>query len=271
MLHVRGHWSDRRQIPPSRAQLLVEVDGRRERYTATPGHPGAIQPGDWRTRFELPAWIEPYLRGRAFLELGSHRPHPSLGWLVELPAPNGAALSPDPGIPVTASVDDTAQLAAKVRHLERSLVTAREEPTRLREALGRAQAELSGRLAQQQRFDAARAELQNELERVRAELAHERARGSEVERRSDAADRRAESLRAELAGLTVARDAAIQEAAGLRAELQRLGSALTAVDQRTGPDASAIAEAEALLAEARSVRGRAERRTSASLSTVDEV
>ena len=260
--HVRGHWNDRRQIPPSRAHLLVEVDGRRERYTATPGQPGPFRPGDWHASFELPAWVGPYLSGHAFLELGVHRQDPSLGGLIELPSPGGGGAAPYRDGDADAA-GDTPQLMARIRHLERSLVTAREEPAQLREALGRAQAELSGRVAQQQRFEMARAELQNELRRVRAELDHERARRSEAERRSDAAARRVESLRAELASITVARDAATQEAAGLRAELERLGSALTAVHERTGPDASAIGEAEALLAEARSVRGRAERRTSA--------
>lgn len=268
--HVRGHWNDRRQIPPSRAHLLVEVDGRRERYTATPGQPGPFRPGDWHASFELPASVGPYLSAHAFLELGVHRQDPSLGGLIELPSPGEGGTAPHPDLDADAA-GDTPQLMARIRHLERSLVTAREEPAQLREALGRAQAELSGRVAQQQRFEMARDELQNELRRVRAELDHERARRSEAERRSDAAARRVESLRAELASITVARDAATQEAAGLRAELERLGSALTAVHERTGPDASAIGEAEALLAEARSVRGRAERRTSASLSTVDEV
>jgi uncharacterized membrane protein len=271
MLHVRGHWNDRRQIPPSRAQLLVEVDGRRERYAATPGHPGPIQPGDWRTSFELPAWIEPYLRGRAFLELGSPRPHPSLGWLVELPAPDSTALSPDPGAQMTVSADATAQLTAKVRQLERSLVTAREEPARLRETLGRTQADLDGRVAQQQRFEAARAEVQSELDRLRVELDQERVRRSEAETGSAALRSRLEGLRAELAEATVSRDAAIEEAEGLRVELERLGSALTAIHEQTGPDASGVAQAEALLAEARSIRGRVERRTNGSLSTAEEV
>ena len=289
-LHVRGHWNDRRQIPPSRAQLLVEVDGRRERYTATPGHPGEIRPGDWYASFELPAWIEPHLSGRVFLELGSHRPHPSLGWLIELPAPGGPPPAPDPDVeltapdgatdsitapegatdPITAPVGATDQLAAKIRHLERSLATAREEPARLREALGRTQADLDGRVAQQQRAEAGRSELQTQLERLEAEFDRERGRRSEAEGRVDTLRRRVEGLRAELAAAGVARDAALEEAGGLRVELDRLGSALTAVHEQTGPDASAIAQAEALLAEARSIRGRLERRASRSLSPVEE-
>ena len=152
---VRGRW--RRRRPPWRGQpmLLIEAEGHRHRFPATPEPPsvGGAPPGGWQMTFSGPAWLAPHLGGRAWLQLGLAT--------IPLPAPIGPAegseaSAPGAGAPDESAVADrrvraaegAAQIAAerqvqaeaiaaalteRVRLLEGELERAREEPERLRE------------------------------------------------------------------------------------------------------------------------------------------
>lgn len=238
-LQVNGRWDDRRQIPPGRAQLVIRIDGMLNRFPVAPAQPGLLRPGEWHASFALPSWVEPHLKGRVLLELGFE--------LIELPEPRRA----HPATAPRASADAAAQLAARIRYLERSLADARQEPSRLREQLGRTQAELDARVAQSERLKSARSDLLDEISQLRAALEHERARSGELDSRLATATQRASALRNELAEAAVGKEAARREAAALRDELERVGAELATVRERTRRG-SAVDQARSVLAEARS-------------------
>lgn len=164
----------------------------------------------------------------------------------------------------------------------------------LRSTLARAQAELDARSDSHSRMEATYAELRGELEQLTTLVGRESAQREEVESRAvvfaaEAAelqqqveDLRAErdqasaesaraqhelearesglagqvsALRAQLAESEVSRDAAQNEAQALRTELERLGTQLASHQASLAPDPG-LGEAESLLAEARELTAR---------------
>jgi hypothetical protein len=140
----------------------------------------------------------------------------------------------------------------------------------LRGVLARTQAELESRSATQGRLESTQAELRVELDQLGELLQRESTHREEVESRAvvmaaqvaGLQEQLAElstqlgRLRGELAETVVARDAAKGEAAALRAELDRLGAELASAQQVTAGRDGGLGDAEALLAEARSLTAR---------------
>ncbi len=154
----------------------------------------------------------------------------------------------------------------------------------LRGTVARLHAELEARTASGARLEHAQADLRAEFEQLQALIERENMQRAELESRAmvlaaQADDLRAQvetassareqlladrdrlveeaaRLRTELAASHASRDAAAREADGLRAELERLSSDLAGAREQGGSRESAIGEAEALLAEARSLRSR---------------
>jgi hypothetical protein len=158
---VRGRWRRRRPVLSGQPVLVIEAEGRRHRFPATPEPPslGGAPPGGWQMTFSVPDWLEPHLSEHAWLQLG----------LAVMPLP-GAVGPPDRSAdPETlterrartaelaeararARVSEAeavvAELTIRVEQLERSLERAREEPARLRKQI--AERDQQRRAAEQQ-------------------------------------------------------------------------------------------------------------------------
>jgi TolA-binding protein len=175
-ISVRGRWRRRRQVLSGLPALVIEAEGRRHRFTATPEPPslGGAPPGGWQMTFTVPAWLAPHLGGRAWLQLG----------LAVVPLPRAVGAGQRPIDPDTLSERRmrTAELAEhrararvseaeavvveltiRVQELERSLKQAQREPDRLRELL--AERDQQRRVADQRAHAeyAMRLELEEEL------------------------------------------------------------------------------------------------------------
>jgi hypothetical protein len=206
-ISVRGRWRRRRPALSGLPVLVIEADGQRHRFTATPEPPslGGAPPGGWQMTFTVPAWLAPHLGGRAWLQLGLA--------VVALPRAVGAGQRPIDAETLSERRMRTAELAEqrararvseaeavaaeltiRVEELERSLEQAEREPDRLRELL--AERDQQRRVAEQRAHAeyAMRLELEEELaeggtaddERRRLEAgdlaaAEERVRDLEVE------------------------------------------------------------------------------------------
>ncbi|HET9093458.1 MAG TPA: hypothetical protein VFN36_00105 [Solirubrobacteraceae bacterium] len=74
-VRVTGRWRRRRGWVESRGQtmLVVEAEGRRHRFPATPEPPSlsGVAPGTWRLSFAVPAELAHGLRGHVWLALGT--------------------------------------------------------------------------------------------------------------------------------------------------------------------------------------------------------
>lgn len=74
-VRVTGRWRRRRGWVESRGQtmLVVEAEGRRHRFPATPEPPSlsGVAPGTWRLSFAVPADLAHSLRGHVWLALGT--------------------------------------------------------------------------------------------------------------------------------------------------------------------------------------------------------
>ena len=158
---VRGRWRRRRPVLSGQPVLVIEAEGRRHRFPATPEPPslGGAPPGGWQMTFSVPVWLEPHLSEHAWLQLG----------LAVMPLP-GAVGPPDRSAdPETlterrartaelaeararARVSEAeavvAELTIRVEQLDRSLERAREEPARLRKLI--AERDQQRRAAEQQ-------------------------------------------------------------------------------------------------------------------------
>jgi hypothetical protein len=145
---LRGRWRRRRPVLSGQPVLVIEAEGRRHRFPATPEPPslGGAPPGGWQMTFSVPAWLEQHLSEHAWLQLG----------LAVMPLP-GAVGPPDRSAdPETlterrartaelaeerarARVSEAeavvAELTIRVEQLDRSLEVAREEPARLRKLI----------------------------------------------------------------------------------------------------------------------------------------
>ena len=155
---------------------------------------------------------------------------------------------------------------------------------RIHGVLADLQAQLEARTANQTRLESIQAELGTELGRLRELVEQEATQRSDVESRAltlaaqvdeqqqqlqdlrsgqagivhqrDSLVHEVSSLRSQLATSEVGREAARTEAEGLRAELDRLGSELAAAREQVGGRQGGLAEAEALLSEARALTAR---------------
>jgi hypothetical protein len=74
-VRVSGRWRRRRSWVESRGPtaLVIEAEGRRHRFPATPEPPSlaGAPPGTWRLSFAVPAGLAPELRGHVWLALGT--------------------------------------------------------------------------------------------------------------------------------------------------------------------------------------------------------
>jgi hypothetical protein len=245
IVRIRGRWlADGAARPHTRRTMLVVRDrGRTHRFKAIPPRRRdlAYDPEAWTATFAIPVWIATRLDGRMTLSIGD----------TELPVPasseNGAepeAQIPDthtPEMPVLEAVT-----AETVRALRDQLAQRSGTLARVQGMLVDVQAELEARAATQARLETMQGELSDELATLRSALEsarHERAGLAET----------LEHLRGEFAAVEIARDAAAGEATALRGEVDRLGSELARTRQNAGDHASGLAQAEALLAEARAL------------------
>ncbi|MGI8715835.1 MAG: hypothetical protein ACR2NR_22165, partial [Solirubrobacteraceae bacterium] len=201
-VRVTGRWRRRRPASSGQVSLVVQAEGQRHRFPAMP-EPPSLQgagPGTWRLSFSVPGWLAPELGGHTWLSLGTVMvPLPPFGVpATGTPGPTAEAPAPPAG-------DPAAELAARVRGLERELEEAATVRDRLDQSV--AEGERTRRVAEQRahaeqalRRDLARqlAAGERELERARDAMgdlaaAEERIRALEDElgdarRRSDEAE-----------------------------------------------------------------------------------
>ncbi len=78
--------------------LVVQLQGRRHRFTARRDRHPAAGSGGWQATFDLPAWAEPSRDGQAALWVGDA--------VVPVPLPGSTGSAPLPGRPAEASPDD---------------------------------------------------------------------------------------------------------------------------------------------------------------------
>jgi predicted nucleic acid-binding Zn-ribbon protein len=152
---------------------------------------------------------------------------------------------------------------------------------RLHGVLADVQAEVEASSTSQARLQSTQDELRRELEGLRGALDTERTHRAETESRAlsvaaqqasleqqlselsgardqatlerEELNRELSTLRTDLATSEVAREAAASESAGLRAEVERLGRELVGARRDVGDHTAGLAQAEALLAEARAL------------------
>jgi predicted nucleic acid-binding Zn-ribbon protein len=269
-----------------RALLVVEVDGQRHRFPeiAPKRKERPKNPTAWAASFVVPAGLEPALAGHASIVIGTATtPLPELP-RNETPAREGTA----PAAPSPPS----AGLAQTVAALRSELKERGATEAQLRAALAAAQAEREAGAAAQQRLEATHAKLREELVRLRAAVDQEtsalkqqfdRAAAETTELRNELQQLRAVAqqhgaeeerlrrrerelsaaiapLQAELATASVAREAAVAEAVGLRAELDRAAAGLVHARRASSDRDGELGEAETLLAEARALTQRLQRR-----------
>jgi predicted nucleic acid-binding Zn-ribbon protein len=286
LVHLVGSRVNSRDRIDGRALLVVEADGQRHRFPeiAPKRRERPKDPTAWSATFVIPAGLEPALAGHASVVIGT-----ATTALPELPrsrapAPEAAA----PAAPSPPSVGHEQTVAALRAELKERGATE----AQLRAALASAQAERDAGAAAQQRLEATHAKLREELGRLRAGVDHEisglkqqfdRATAETTKLRNELQQlreiaqqhsaeqerlRRREQelsaglapLQAELATASVARDAAIAEAAGLRAELDRAAAAIVQARRESSDRDGGLGEAETLLAEARALTERLQRR-----------
>jgi hypothetical protein len=257
LVHLVGRWPGRARRTPSFAALLVEVDGRRQRFPelVAPQKGPFARRTAWSASFALPARLGPHLAGSASLVVG--------GKMIPLPppeerdAPPTTSVFPAPAEPAGDGPEPVSDLTPHEPAASDAVLTGEEAVLALRtelDARTASEAELRGRLADtqsqlearaatQERLESAHAALRDELESLRERVA----RGEEERARAHA------EMRAELTATVVSRDAALSEASGLRAELERLAGELTQARAQTGLRDAGVDEAERLLAEARAL------------------
>jgi predicted nucleic acid-binding Zn-ribbon protein len=102
-LRLTGRWLRPPATDQSEPLLVVQVQGRRHRFTVRAGRDGHAQTGTWEATFHLPSWAEPSREGQAALWVGTEVvPVPvSPGASSAAPAP--AATAPDAPVPPAAA------------------------------------------------------------------------------------------------------------------------------------------------------------------------
>jgi hypothetical protein len=183
---VRGRWRRRRPVLGGQPVLVVEAEGRRHRFTATPEPPSlaGAPPGSWQMTFSVPGWFAPFLGGRIWLQLGlAIVPLPRA---VGPPLPDDVAHLQEPGsgLPPQAphSADAETLIDRRVRTAELAEQRARERQADAEEAV----AELTIRAL----------ELEQALEHARREPGRLRKMLADRDQQLRAAEQRAHSERA---------------------------------------------------------------------------
>jgi hypothetical protein len=180
-VRVSGRWRRRRSWVESRGPtaLVIEADGRRQRFPATPEPPSlaGAPPGTWRLSFSVPADLVSELRGQVWLALGTvtvalpvpesvPSPKSTLGPETEsppafAPVPTPDAPSSDAPPSDSASLEierawrraedaqrSASELGERVSELERALVSERASRERQRPLAGRLSLERDRLLAE---------------------------------------------------------------------------------------------------------------------------
>jgi TolA-binding protein len=215
-ISVRGRWRRRRPVLSGQPVLVVEAEGRRHRFPATPEPPsvGGAPPGGWQMTFSVPALLAPHLGGRAWLQLGvAVVPLPrALGpgqrsadedTLVERRARTAELAEQRARTRVSEAEAVVAELAIRVEELERLLEQARGEPQRLRRMIAerdqqrraaeqRAHVEHAMRLELEEALEAADRGEDEQLRLTAGELAAAESRVRELELELETASRRAD-------------------------------------------------------------------------------
>jgi hypothetical protein len=282
-LRLTGRWTNGGNVTGTEPLLVVQVQGRRHRFT--PDRDGYTPPpGSWAATFQLPSWAQPRQGGQAALWVGTAvvpipLPGAASDGLHHLPSPP----APAPGSPGSDGVHrpppppalgearawpaDVApppadgDLRGQLQELTSAVATQRDDfEGRLSEAEERA-GEAEAALAR------GRADLETERASAAARLADVgAARDAAVQEAVELRHRLAaaasgrqhhaaelSALRDQLGAAQVSREAAASEVAGLRVELERLGSELAVTREHQAAQGADLGEAERLLAEARSL------------------
>jgi hypothetical protein len=258
-VRVTGRWRRRRPSGGGAPVLVVEAEGRRQRFAALPEPPSlaGTAPGMWRLSFSVPGELAPVLGGHVWLALGSVT--------VPLPVPeSGAPETDEPAAaPVAAEesseassapadevadppagrleierawrrADDaeraSARLAGQVSELEQALAAERRD----REAASASLADRDRRRrAAEQRAHAEEA-MRRELARRLQDGARESARTREAMGELAAAEERARELESELREARRRGDEAERSAASARAARERAEATMAARERADG-------------------------------------
>jgi predicted nucleic acid-binding Zn-ribbon protein len=70
-LRLSGRWLRQPATDQTEPLLVVQVQGRRHRFTSSPEGDGQAENGTWRATFHLPSWAEPEREGQAALWVGT--------------------------------------------------------------------------------------------------------------------------------------------------------------------------------------------------------
>src|SRR5947209_1363895 len=72
-VRVQGRWRRRRPSAGGQALLVIEAQGKRQRFPAMPEPPSitGAAPGTWQMTFSVPASLAPELADHAWLQLGA--------------------------------------------------------------------------------------------------------------------------------------------------------------------------------------------------------
>lgn len=250
------------------ALLVIEAEGRRHRFPALPPkrftRRGRAE--DWRATFEVPAWLEPYLRGHAELVLGNVT--------VQLPDTRSADMEAD-GIQAAedgaeeghSMGEETQDLDAnaadqgdrRAQPVEDTLAALHAElqeraaaEAQLHGMLARMQAELEARIANATKFEQTQTELHSEFEQLHAVIEREQTTRGDLESRAMVLAGQADELREQLQQVTSARDQLAADRDRMTEETARLRAEFAA--SQASRDAAAR-EAEGLRAELERLSG----------------
>jgi predicted nucleic acid-binding Zn-ribbon protein len=244
-LRLTGRWLGPAESSGSEPLLVVQVQGRRHRFTpAADGHP--LAPGAWEATFRIPPWAQPRHEGQAALWVGTavvpvpmpgasadgiHRlpPPPALGearaWPPEV-APPPAEADParlaevaDPAVE-TGRTGPLAELLFKesVSALHAELEERSAEVARLQGAVADARSELEARASRQSALESAHGDLRGELQELMGAVTAQR---DDYERRLAEAEERAATAEERLTGADAERERLTAERERLTAELER--------------------------------------------------
>lgn len=285
LVQLEGRWPGRPRRSAGFAALVVEVNGRSNRFPVVVRPPKAsfVRRTVWSAGFALPTALAPHLAGSAMLVIGGEtiplpRPQTLCHQLDSTPPPAPIVPAGVPSPPrsdmttnewptdqsdsaepdvngLVAQADEDAMPPAGASSDD--VLTGETAVQALRaelDARAASEAQLRARLADVQAQLGARTSTQERLEAVHAELREELEglRGLVVKGEEERARAVAE-MRAEMTSTVVSRDAAMSEATALRSELERLSGQLAQAREQIGLRESGLDEAERLLAEARAL------------------
>ncbi len=277
-LTLSGRWLSPNK--PSLAEeplLVIQVEGRRHRFTPEAGTDTGSPTGEWRASFVVPAWAEPRRAGQAAVWVGDavvslppiHAGRgasvggapPALAAAVPADAPGAElpeAASPDEFAPaVPALADPPAEtprsgpladllLKETVAALHAELEQRGTEAAQLRSALAGAQFELEARGGTQSELESTLGQLGSELRRLMEAVEAQR---REIDQRDAQAERERAEFEQRLAELAAARDEQATELASMRDQQAAELAALR--DQQAAEQASMRDQQAAELAAAR--------------------